>query len=170
MSTVIIHIIFDHFPIQCTDSSGRTFIINHNIIKSKNIVNTNMLLERCNRKETIKWLKESSVKWFIYINNSFSLNVKFVEFQYFLALLFKCVFQIFSQLNHRVYAYSVYQDLKDEGGVELHLSGKELSFCHKLGFSNFNIVATQCRRPLIFQTMNVIRSNNVCLKYQRFTS
>ena len=47
---------------------------------------------------------------------------------------------------------------------------KELSFCHKLGFSNFNIVGTQCRRPLIFQTMNAIRSNNVSLKYQRFTS
>ena len=75
-----------------------------------------------------------------------------------------------SQLNHRVYAYTVYQDFKDEGGGELHLSGKELSFCHKLGFSIFNIVATQCRKPLIFQTMNAIRSNNVCLKYQRFTS
>ena len=47
---------------------------------------------------------------------------------------------------------------------------KELSFCHKLGFSNYNIVGTQCRRPLIFQTMNAIRSNNVCLKYQKFTS
>ena len=45
---------------------------------------------------------------------------------------------------------------------------KELSFCHKLWFSNFNIVATQCRRLLIFQTMNAIRSNNVSLKYQRF--
>ena len=47
---------------------------------------------------------------------------------------------------------------------------KELSFCHKLWFSNFNIVATQCRRPLIFQTMNGIRSNNVNLIYQKFTS
>ena len=25
-------------------------------------------------------------------------------------------------------------------------------------------------RPLIFQTMNAVRSNNVSLKYQRFTS
>ena len=49
-------------------------------------------------------------------------------------------------------------------------SWKELSFCHKLWFSNFNIVATQCGRPLIFQTMNSVRSNNVSLKYQRFTS
>ena len=46
---------------------------------------------------------------------------------------------------------------------------KELSFCHKLWFSDFNIVATQCHRSLIFQTMNAIRSNNVSLKYQRFT-
>ena len=45
---------------------------------------------------------------------------------------------------------------------------KKLSFCHKLWFSNFNIVATQGRRPLIFQTMNAIRSNNVSLNYQRF--
>ena len=47
---------------------------------------------------------------------------------------------------------------------------KELSFCNKLWFSNFNIVATQCRRPLIFQTMNSVRLSNVSLKYQRFTS
>ena len=47
---------------------------------------------------------------------------------------------------------------------------KELSFCHKLWFSNFNIVATQFRRLLVFQTMKAIRSNNVSLKYQRFTS
>ena len=33
---------------------------------------------------------------------------------------------------------------------------KELSFCHKLWVSNFNIVATQCRRPLIFQTLKDI--------------
>ena len=47
---------------------------------------------------------------------------------------------------------------------------KELSFCHKLWVSNFKIVATQCRRPLIFQTLKDIRSNNVSLKYQSFTS
>ena len=49
--------------------------------------------------------------------------------------------------------------------VYCHWARKELSFCHKLWFSNFNIVATQCRRPLIFQTMNAIRSKNVSLKY-----
>ena len=53
---------------------------------------------------------------------------------------------------------------------EFNFDVKELSFCHKLWFSNFNIVATQCHRPLIFQTMNASRSNNVSLKYQRFTS
>ena len=47
---------------------------------------------------------------------------------------------------------------------------KKLSFCHTLWFYNFNIVATSFRRPLIFQTMNAIRSNNVSMKYQRFTS
>ena len=34
---------------------------------------------------------------------------------------------------------------------------KELSLCHILKFSNPNIFATQCRRPLIFQTMNSVR-------------
>ena len=29
---------------------------------------------------------------------------------------------------------------------------KELSLCHKLGFSNPYIIGTQCRKPLIFQT------------------
>ena len=52
----------------------------------------------------------------------------------------------------------------------LKFSIKELSFCHKLWVSNFKIVATQCRRPLIFLTLKDIRSNNVSLKYQRFTS
>ena len=37
-----------------------------------------------------------------------------------------------------------------------HIQVKELSFCHKLWVSNFNIVATQCRRPLIFQTLKDI--------------
>ena len=54
--------------------------------------------------------------------------------------------------------------------VFAHCLLKELSFCHKLWFSNFNIVETQCRRPLIFQTMNAVRSYTVSLNYQRFTS
>ena len=45
---------------------------------------------------------------------------------------------------------------------------KELNFCPKLWFPNFNIAATQCCRLLKFQTMNTVRSNNVSLKYQRF--
>ena len=47
---------------------------------------------------------------------------------------------------------------------------KELSFCHKLWFSIPNFIATQCRRPLIFQTMNDVISKNVSVKYQRCTS
>ena len=47
---------------------------------------------------------------------------------------------------------------------------KELSFYHKLWFSNFHFIATQCRRPLKFPTMNAVRSNNVSLKYQRSTT
>ena len=44
-----------------------------------------------------------------------------------------------------------------------------MSHCHKLRFFNTCIFATQCRRPQIFQTMNYVRSNNLSLKYQRFT-
>ena len=32
------------------------------------------------------------------------------------------------------------------------------------------LFATQCFRPLIFQTMNYVRSNGSSLKYQRFAS
>ena len=42
--------------------------------------------------------------------------------------------------------------------------------CHKLYFSNLYIFATQCRRPLIFQTMNSVKPKNLSLKYQRFAS
>ena len=43
-------------------------------------------------------------------------------------------------------------------------------FCHKLKYSYPYILATQCRRPKIFQTINSVRSNNVSLKYQTFIS
>ena len=45
---------------------------------------------------------------------------------------------------------------------------KELSFCHKLWFSNPFIFITLFRRPSIFQTSNTVRSGSVSLKYQRF--
>ncbi len=45
---------------------------------------------------------------------------------------------------------------------------KELSFCYKLKLSNPYIFVSQCRRPLIFQTMNSVRSNNLNFKYQKF--
>jgi len=54
--------------------------------------------------------------------------------------------------------------------VYLYCIVKELSLCHKLCFSKSYIFGFQCRRPLIFQTMNSVRSNNISLKYQRFTT
>ena len=45
---------------------------------------------------------------------------------------------------------------------------KELRFGHKLWFSNYYIFTVQYRRPLIFQTLNSVRSNNFILKYQSF--
>ena len=47
---------------------------------------------------------------------------------------------------------------------------KELSLCQKLFFSKPYIFATQRWRSWIFQTMNSVRSNNISLKYQRFTT
>ena len=47
---------------------------------------------------------------------------------------------------------------------------KELSLCHKLWFSNPYIFGFQRRKPLKFQTMTFVRSNNISLKYQRFTT
>ena len=40
-------------------------------------------------------------------------------------------------------------------------------FCSNLWFSYPYIFATGCRRPLIFQTLNAVRSNTLILKYQR---
>ena len=45
---------------------------------------------------------------------------------------------------------------------------KEMSFFNKFLFFNAYILATQCRKPLIFQTINSVRSNCLSLKYQRF--
>ena len=50
-----------------------------------------------------------------------------------------------------------------------NLSLKELSFCHKLRFSNSYNLATRFPRPLIFPTINSGRSNSLSLKYQRCT-
>ena len=49
-------------------------------------------------------------------------------------------------------------------------SWKELSLCLKFWFSNPNIFGFQRRKPLIFQTMTFVRSNNISLKYQKFTT
>ena len=47
---------------------------------------------------------------------------------------------------------------------------KELSLCHNLKFAIPDIFATKCWKPLIFQTMNYVRSKNISLKYQRYTT
>ena len=50
-----------------------------------------------------------------------------------------------------------------------NMYAKELSFSHKHWFSIPCILATQCRRPLIFQTINYVRPKNLSFKYQRST-
>ena len=48
---------------------------------------------------------------------------------------------------------------------------KELSFCHKLYFSNLYIFATQCRMTFDISNYEFCLSlNNLSVKYQRFTS
>ena len=47
---------------------------------------------------------------------------------------------------------------------------KELSFCHKLEFSNLYIFATGWRKPLIFQTYMIWSNRNHSLKYVRSMS
>ena len=42
-------------------------------------------------------------------------------------------------------------------------------FAYKIRFSNPYIFATQCRRLKIFQRMDSVRSNHLCLGYIRFT-
>ncbi len=46
---------------------------------------------------------------------------------------------------------------------------KKLSLSHKLWLLNPYTLTTQCRRPQKFQTLYSVRSNNISLKYQRFT-
>ena len=47
---------------------------------------------------------------------------------------------------------------------------KNMSFCHKHKFIYHYIFAIKCRRPLIFETVNSVKSNGLSLKYQRFAS
>ena len=42
-----------------------------------------------------------------------------------------------------------------------------MSCCHKLKMYNPYICATRCRRPLIFQTMNFVRSKVLSFKYYK---
>ena len=44
---------------------------------------------------------------------------------------------------------------------------KELCLCHKLKFFNHYIFRAKCCRPLIVQTVNSVKSNNLSLKYHR---
>ena len=53
--------------------------------------------------------------------------------------------------------------------MDVKKESKELSLCHKLEFSNPYIFKPQFCRPLIFQTMNCVRSDNLSLKNQRCT-
>ena len=53
--------------------------------------------------------------------------------------------------------------------IFLEVLQKNWVFDTSSDFFNSYIFATQCRRPLIYQTMNNFRSIRLSLKYQRFT-
>ena len=58
--------------------------------------------------------------------------------------------------------------LAKKWGVLEGFKQRKLSSCHKLKFANLYIFATRCRRTLIFQIKNSVRSNRLSLNYQRF--
>ena len=51
----------------------------------------------------------------------------------------------------------------------LRIIDKKLSLCHKLWFYNLLSLQPNCFRPKILQPMSSVKSNNLSLKYQRFT-
>ena len=58
----------------------------------------------------------------------------------------------FSEIEHKIW-------FKISNQIELSSS------CRKLNFCNPYISATQCRRPLIFQTVNSVKSNSFSIIY-----
>ena len=50
------------------------------------------------------------------------------------------------------------------------LNLNELSLCFKIWFSDPKVLATQCHKFWILQAKNSVRSNNLSLKYQRFST
>ena len=68
--------------------------------------------------------------------------------------------------NTLIFLISVYMWKK----LSLWHKLKGTEFLQQLLFLNLHICATWCSRPMIFLTMNYVRSNNLSLKHQRFTS
>ena len=67
---------------------------------------------------------------------------------------------LFSNTNSIPNEFPIVYDKEYDKGTE---------FCHKLLFPNLYICATRCCIPLIFQTMNSVRSKCLSLKYNMFT-
>ena len=59
---------------------------------------------------------------------------------------------------------------RDWRGDVLFIHAKRLSLCNKLWISHQYIFATQCRWPLMFQTINSVRSKNLSLQYQSIST
>ena len=86
-------------------------------------------------------------------------NIKIALHEYFLK-----VKQFQSDKKFFIWRYRLTTSSFHEFWIYTKIIAKELSFCHKLWFSHFNIFTTQC------QTSNSVGSNNLSLKYQWFTS
>ena len=79
------------------------------------------------------------------------------------------VFKIYKQSWNRNIRFRT--NIKNVYTILLMFTKQELSSCHKFCISNHYLIFTpQFRRPLIFQTFNSDRFNNLSLKYiKRFT-
>ena len=82
----------------------------------------------------------------------------------------KCLKFLICHKINLLFSYHTKLDKQRVHKVVPEMLHKGIEFLSQTLFSNLYIFATQCRRPLIFQTMNSVRPNNLSLKYQRFTS
>ena len=69
----------------------------------------------------------------------------------------------FKGIAYRFERYCILKFSLAMNAFQYHLYIKELSFCHKLRFSNFCNLATRFPRPLIFQLLILVDQS---LKYQ----
>ena len=103
------------------------------------------------------------------IRNESNIHVIFLKIDYFLLWVFyrTCTFLLYRKYGSLEIGRTLPLDIENIAlspglGIMNFFTFclKELGFCQNHGFYNPNIVSIQCRRPLIFLTMNSFRSHN----------